>query len=133
MERMKDVIRKTVNTYLGDHKSTRKICKRYQRAINQQIPDSLRELRNSFVHPTNMNWTKKVTAERNWEHAVVICQTPQIALGELLYPQLGRPFKSGDYGRFVNTAEMFLNDLGNILYALEQDLKANYNLKCPIR
>ena len=128
VERLHDVIGKTANTYLGDHKSIRKFRKRYKQTINQQMPDSLSKLRNASVHATNRNWAKKVTKENSWEPAV-IGPTPRIALDASFYPQLGSRFKYGEYTHFVDEAEMFLHGLGKILQELEQDLMTKYKLK----
>ncbi len=124
------LIKKTVETYINDHKPRKKLYQRYRRVINKEMPEHLGRIRNSNVHATDDNWSRGVTTEQNWEPAVALGQTPRIAYDVLFYPLQGSKFKGGEYTHFVDAAEIILNDIGNILYALEQDLKAKYNLKC---
>ncbi len=128
-QRAHDVIRKTAEVYRADRKSIGKLIMRYKQAMNQQKPDILDEIRNSYVHATKQSWAKKVTEEQNWEPAVVIGQTLRIALEAQLYPRQGSRFKSGDYTHFVDAADIFLNDIGKVLGDFEQDLIANHKLK----
>ncbi len=131
-ERAHDVIRKSAEVYLSNRRSIEQLAVRYRQAINQETPDFLNEIRNSYVHARKQNWAGKVTAEHSWEPAVVIGQTPRIALEALLYPQLGSQFKSGKYAYFADAAEIILEGFGTILHNFEDDLIANYKLKYPM-
>ena len=121
-----------METYIDDHESRKKLYQHYRRVINKEIPVHLGKIRNSNVHATDDNWSRGVTAEQNWEPAVALGQTPRIAHDMLFYPQQGRKFKDGEYAHFVEVAEIILSDIGKVLHDLEQDLKANHNLKYPM-
>ena len=128
-ERTNDVIYKTLNLYLPDQKSAAKIAKSYRDIVHKSTDQ---QERNEFLHPRRREWLKVITQNQSWELFVAGAVTPQTYF-KFHYSVAGERLMSRPWEQFSTLTTAVSARFGNILYALEQDLKANYNLKYPIR
>ena len=128
VERTDDVLRKTARAYLSRKSEPHKLAKLYTGRTYRELKSRLERQRNDFLH-ARPSWSKGVTEDQLWEALVTFGMTLRLFLREFHFPRLGQRAKTGEFDNFVVETAILIDNLGQILLDLEEDLAANCELR----